>query len=1118
LDQVQLLGGSILPLVENVAGLHASGAAGQHATCVVYLKGTLLSVSAAGRAFVFHDETGIALLETKTPHRSLRPGDDIVLAGNCLVEGDRVLLSDPPVVDNNNTHGMTEKSGAIYLKAGKHPIRLAWFNRELPYGLEVYYQGPDLPRQKIPDAALFRQSTEPSAGWENGLDYCCYEGEWLRVPHFDGLAPTRQGVAANFDLSLIPRVENIGMQFTGAVEAPRDGIYNFSTISDDGSLLFVDEGPPVIDVKGTNVPPEPALITVRQNLRADQDYQWAQVEGTVTFASERAGELELELGSDLGQMRILVADGSSDSPKMLLNSRVRATGISLATRASDGQLVAGTLLVPGTGQIELRSVPAERWGEHSVVSINSLGSIKVPPGADTIVHLRGKIQSAADGDRFIADETGSIPLPAVSPATQSDNSLVEALGSLVRTGTNLVLQCAFCREITSNSPEGTATLPILTTVEQIKHLTREEWQRGYPVEIHGVITSVLDSGFFIQDSTRSIYARWYPPTDKDGPRVGDFWEVEGKTFAEFAPNIMVSGARRVCTGALPEPLRPTWDQLINGSLDTEYIEVQGIITRVGTNEVALLTRNGKVRLLFPELQTRDLQRYENGLVRVRGCVTPVRENSLDRQFVPGQMALCNASITLDEAAPADSFAIKLKHSSDLLAFDVGAGALQRVKIAGQIVHQRDGEYFLMDGNDGLRFIPKSPVELRVGDLAEVVGFPELGGPSPVLREATVRKVGEATLPEPVMLPADAPLNRKLDATLVRVRARLAAVSEDQSEQVLELQTGTRGLVARLKTGSGRLPAILPGSLLEVTGVYAGQGNDLPAGREINSFELLLNSASGVTVLARPSWWTTRHTLSVLGVMATVTLAALCWIALLRRQVEERSSQLAAEIRRHEHTERQRELEEERARIARDLHDDLGASLTQIRFLSAVESRDSQLPESTRSRMGQVSEKSRELVASLDEIVWAVNPANDSLPNVANYLCHFAEELFRPTSVRCRLDVEDSLPPVPLTSEVRHNLYLAVREALNNVLKHSQATESWLRIHFQPPGTLSIVIEDNGRGFSASPNTSQGDGLVNMRQRLETLGGRFEQDAPLDAGVVCRFILPLEKDPLTKPEA
>jgi signal transduction histidine kinase len=305
----------------------------------------------------------------------------------------------------------------------------------------------------------------------------------------------------------------------------------------------------------------------------------------------------------------------------------------------------------------------------------------------------------------------------------------------------------------------------------------------------------------------------------------------------------------------------------------------------------------------------------------------------------------------------------------------------------------------------------------------------------------------------------------------------------------------------------------------LTGVYVGQGNDLIPGHGIDSFELLLNSGADVRVLARPSWWNARHALEVFGGMAAVICVGLVWIAVLRRQVEERSNQLATEIRRHEFTERQRELEEERTRIARDLHDDLGASLTQIRFLSALESRDAQLPEGTRHRMVQVSEKSREMVASLDEIVWAVNPANDSLPILANYFCHFADEFFRLGNIRCRLDVADMLPPVQLTSEVRHNLYLAVREALNNIAKHSQATEVWLRIHCQPPEMLTVVIEDNGKGFaSPAAGSPAGDGLLNMRQRLEKIGGRFEAEIRPGGGVICRFWLPLQDKPSMKQEA
>jgi signal transduction histidine kinase len=167
-------------------------------------------------------------------------------------------------------------------------------------------------------------------------------------------------------------------------------------------------------------------------------------------------------------------------------------------------------------------------------------------------------------------------------------------------------------------------------------------------------------------------------------------------------------------------------------------------------------------------------------------------------------------------------------------------------------------------------------------------------------------------------------------------------------------------------------------------------------------------------------------------------------------------------------------------------------------------------------MGQVSEKSREMVASLDEIVWAVNPANDSLASLANYLCHLAEEFFRATPVRCRLDVADALPSAPLRSEVRHHLYLAVREALNNIAKHSEATEVWLRIHALEP-ELRIELEDNGRGFAPRPADTAGDGLANMRQRLERIGGRFECETRPGAGAICRFVLRLEPSEFDKAE-
>ena len=1027
LDQIQFLTGIARPLATSVADLRRLGAIGQHIGCVTRLEGQVVAASPARGTFAFADGTGVALLEVKTCGQFVSPGQEIILEGNALVEGDRVVLRDFPVVDNNDTHSMIEKSGGIYLSAGKHPFQLLWFNWLVPYGLEVYYEGPGLPRQVVPDSALFHMESG-NTRFVQGLGYRCYEGNWLRVPEFDRLMPVKQGTVANFDIGVITRPNNVGLEFSGYIEVPRTGIYTFSTKSDDGSLFYVDEKPPWVEVTGTNALPAPVPIIMRQSLGADQDDRWCQAEGTVTFASEEDGMLDLELTSDAGQMRVSVADSTGTSPRNLLKHRVRATGICLSTYTTEGQRVAGALLAPGMEQVQMLNESEPAVGQRTI----------------------------------------SISGPVETP--------------------------------------GAPALPILTTVGQIKQLNRHEWERGYPVKLRGVITAVLDSGFFIHDASGSIYARWHPPTDPEVPRVGDFWEITGTTFAEFAPNIHVATYFNLGRGTLPEPVRPTWDQLINGSLDTDYVEVQGIVTATDAGGVTLLTRTGKISIQLPDMDPLTLGRYENALIRIRGCVVPVRDIKT-QQVELGQISLINETVDVDEPAPANPFSAPLEHASDLLMFDPRAGALQRVKIAGQIVHGGDGEYFLMDGHDGLRFFPKTNVVLNAGDLVQVVGFPELGGPSPLLREAVVRKVGTGPLPLPQPVPGDSLFSRRYDSTLVQVQARLTGIIRTLSDQVLELQTGTRGFVARLRTSDGLLPDLAPGSLLELTGVYAGQGGDLASGREIDSFNLLLNSSADITVLAKPSWWTLRHMLAILGAMALAIIAAMIWITLLHQRVEERSSQLAAEVRRREQTERQRELEKERARIARDLHDDLGATLTQIRFLSALESRDSQVPEGTRERMGQISEKSHEMVASLDEIVWAVNPVNDSMPHLANYLCHFAGEFFRPTPIRCRLDVDDSLPQASFTSEVRHNLYLAVREAMNNVSKHSQATEAWLRIQFRH-SELRIIVEDNGCGFTLTA-ASSGEGLVNMRQRLEKIGGHFEIRTQPGGGTICEFRLPID---------
>lgn len=188
-------------------------------------------------------------------------------------------------------------------------------------------------------------------------------------------------------------------------------------------------------------------------------------------------------------------------------------------------------------------------------------------------------------------------------------------------------------------------------------------------------------------------------------------------------------------------------------------------------------------------------------------------------------------------------------------------------------------------------------------------------------------------------------------------------------------------------------------------------------------------------------------------------------------------------------EEQHAVEKERTRIAQDIHDELGANLTRIALLTEVGQKHRGNPEEVAADLGKISVTAREAVRAMDAIVWAVNPRNDSLDHFANYVSQFAEEFLRPTTIRCRLDIPADLPEHPITTEARHHLFLAVKEALNNVVRHSGASEVWLRLSMTN-GELNLSIEDNGCGIQASTGVEH-DGLGNIRRRIEQLGGRFE---------------------------
>jgi signal transduction histidine kinase/ligand-binding sensor domain-containing protein len=251
--------------------------------------------------------------------------------------------------------------------------------------------------------------------------------------------------------------------------------------------------------------------------------------------------------------------------------------------------------------------------------------------------------------------------------------------------------------------------------------------------------------------------------------------------------------------------------------------------------------------------------------------------------------------------------------------------------------------------------------------------------------------------------------------------------------------------------------------------------------------------ASVSVIVKPYLWQTWW------FQVPASLGLLAGIAITVRMVEKRKLH-----RRVEQLERERALAHERERIARDLHDDLGSSLARISLLSGLLKADRDNPGQIENHALKISQSADQTVRALEEIVWAVRPGSDSLQSLVEYIAHFANELFDGGGIRCRLDLPPDLPAWTLPPEVRHNIFLVVKEALTNALKHAAAHEVLIRAEATEKA-LEITVQDDGRGFDTG-GLSQRHGLDNMRRRAHAMGENLSIESHLGQGTTIRLRL------------
>lgn len=1082
--------------VTNVAQLRALVTRDWRVRCDLQLQGVVCAASTAKQVIIFADASGAELFTLDFSGRELRPGQGVSLTGTgCEVTRghDGLTLSRAPLVDNDGAHAATGKTASTELTAGWQPLRVEWFNSEGAALLEVSHGAPGEARERIPDAQLDHAVMDGTSGrtFAPGLKFASYEGSWARLPDFGEWPVSARGVATNFDVALRSRRENVGLVFSGGLKVAQSGTHTFGLKSDDGSRLIVGEPLPRIEILATAKLPTLRKYFLGQIVSPSDAYQWSWCQGDVSRAEVRGDGLELELRSRREArvvVRLLDADGLP--PALLLKNRIGVSGVTRDVMVASEQRVFGCLTGATSAEVQLVEAAPEVWAANPVRPVSELPAELEEQPEGFVARLSGRLTATNQNKKLVlTDATGSLAVQPSSQARALIGEEVEVLGFCELVNGALEVRAGFFRALPKPATPENKPLPLLTTAEEVLRLKRDEAARGYPVRVRGVITCLWPEYFgnaVLQDATRGVFLRLPGSASQGGPELGDFWEAEGVTASgDFAPIISVKRMVRLSEGRLPEPVRPTWSQLINGSLDAQFVELEGIITRVEGNVATLLTHWGSSDVSVTGRHPLELAQYENMLVRLRGCLLAVWDQASGQVRV-GELRLASATVSTDLSVTADPFAAPMKTLGELFRFDAQASAFQRVRVTGQIVSRRDDEFFLMADGGGLRFVSKEAGTLKIGDMVEASGFPQLGGPSPVLREAVARKLDSTALPTAKLLGPGNLLLAENDATRVRVEGSLVSVRGGPGGvTLLEMRAGLRPFSARLNLKPGSVPALRLDSTLELTGVYAGQGNSRITERKMDTFELLVDSPEGVRVVALPAWWTLQRLLAVFGLLVVVLAAAMLWAFQLRRRVDAQTLIIREKV------EREATLEE-RTRIARELHDTLEQALAGVSFqLGAVAGAMRGLPvdalqtlERARLMVKHGQEEARRTVRNLRMFELEVG----DLPGALARMAHDAAN-----GMPVKIETAVHGTPAPLPGALENHLLRIGQEAMTNALKHAAAKSIQFDLRYESDA-VELKVVDDGRGFDfaqQAPGEAGHFGLLGMRERANKIGAVFK---------------------------
>lgn len=674
--------------------------------------------------------------------------------------------------------------------------------------------------------------------------------------------------------------------------------------------------------------------------------------------------------------------------------------------------------------------------------------------------------------------------------------------------------------VVSSRSEASAQWPllsavVLTNAAQIRRLTATQAAQGFPVLLRGVVvdeSQPRERALILADQNTCVYV--LASTNLFAPyHRRDLLLIKGFTSqGEFAPMVLTTEVQKLGGAAVPAARPATYQQLITGALDAQFVEITGVVRQCWPAQpdddnwrIVLAADGGNipVRIRMPQ----DPQIQEDAEVTIQ-AVCLYQFNKKRQVLSPVLQVPRGVSVHVVKPQPADPFAAPPQSATSLLQFSSEIPYGHRIHVHGIVTCSQSGsQVWIRDESSGLRIQTRQVDNLRLGDEIDALGFPGYGSPTPVLEDAIFRKMGVATPPAPLMLTNSSEAYDHQD-DLVSMEAMLTDLQPVLDGIVLTLEQNNTYFKATLKLPlhPNRQPAWQPGSLVRVAGISDVVYSDSTPVMGVwhpQSFQILLRSPADLTIVKMPPWWTARHVIFLLAIFAGGSLAVTGTVMLLaRRRLNEQAQRRA--MAEGEFA----AILSERNRLAREIHDTLAQGFTSTLLqLQLVKHHAFSDHDSMSHHLDRAQQMIRDCLKEARNSIWKMRPQVLETSDLANALKNILEQMSAGIVLKTHFEVvgrERRLSPI-----IENNVLRLGQEAITNATKHAQAKHVNVILNFgEKQFTLTVV--DDGCGFDlANPRSAEGGfGLIGMQERASELDGQLKVRTSPNQGTEINLHVPL----------